>query len=376
MHRFDHLVTLLTERPASAAPTRTRSPLLAVLGLGTAAVVLVVLKYGIAWHPEWARLHDAAVHWPQIGDSALITAGDRSLLSNISLAYVAGLLRAVTVPAYFAVCSIAILIALALPFAMRWRSALFAQLAFVVVAGGALAPVLLAWNGGYDAAVVIAGVVAGLSRRTWLAGVGWLALGFSHAAVAGVGLLIWLPVMWVSGNASVRARLSRAGVALAGVILGWLAIRTLTDAWGGSTDRLSLFRSISFGDIASSFANALPLVLFGTLGVAWLLLIDPRVRAARSSRAMLVMALVAALAVPLIAVDQTRIVVLVLVAAVMAWLDDLSRHPLLESGIERGTWRAWIAAAAIVPVPVVWMGVVLYPGWGSVTDWFALLGWS
>ena len=76
------------------------------------------------------------------------------------------------------------------------------------------------------------------------------------------------------------------------------------------------------------------------------------------------------------AVDQTRIVALALIAATMAWIDDASSRVDVDRGRQDGgqLWRTWAVAAAIVPVPVVWMGAVLYPGWAQVDDWIDLLG--
>lgn len=351
---------------------RVAPPWVVAAALASIALVAVTLKYGISWHPEWARLHDAAVNWPAMGESTLIAAGDRALLSNISLAWIAGALQATSVPAYFALCWAAVVVALILPFAMRWNRPAFARLAFVVVAGGSLAPVLLAWVGGYDAIVAIAAIIAGLSRRTWLSAIGWLVLGLSHSAVAIAALLLWLPVMWVVGWRTPADRRVRATASVLAVAVGWLAIRGLTDAWGGSTDRFTLFRSIDPSAIAASYLSAAPLVVFGAMGVAWLLFLDGRLWSLRSTRRMLVVALLASVALPLVAVDQTRIVALALVAGTMTWLDDATNRTGAYEP-DGALWRTWAMAAAIVPVPVVWMGAVLYPGWGAIDDWLALL---
>jgi hypothetical protein len=334
----------------------------------------VTIKYGISLHPEWHRLLDAAIHWPTIADSTLITEGDASLLSNVTTALIAGELHATTVTAYLVLCWAAAVVAIVLPFAMRIHSASFARYAFIIIAGGALAPVLLAWVGGYDAVVAIAAIVGGLSRRKWLSSVGWLVLGFSHSAVAVAALLLWLPLAWVSEREADSERLRRAVLATLSVALGWFAIRTLTDAWGGSTDRFALYRSIDPGAIVTSYLSAAPLVLFGAVGVGWLLFLDKRLWQLRSTRTMLVVAIVAAVALPLVAVDQTRILALALVAATMRWIDDASTHVDLGATSEdRRVWRTWALAAAIVPIPVVWMGSVLYPGWGGIGDLVALL---
>ena len=254
---------------------RVSPPWVATSTLAASALVVVTLKYGVSWHPEWARLHDAAANWPAMGDSALITAGDRALLSNISLAWIAGALQATSVRAYFALCWAAAVLALLLPFAMRRNNPTFARLAFVIIAGGSLAPVLLAWVGGYDAIVVIAAIVAALARRPWLAAAGWLLMGFSHSAVAVAGLLLWAPVMWSGVGNTTRDRGTRLAVSAGAVVIGWLSIRTVTDAWGGSTDRYALFSAIDPVALAASYLSAAPLVLFGALGVGWLLMLRP-----------------------------------------------------------------------------------------------------
>jgi hypothetical protein len=100
------------------------------------------------------------------------TEGDASLPSNVTTVLITGELHATTVAGYLVLCWMATLVTIVLPFAMRLHSAAGARFTFIIVAGGALTPVLLGWVGGYDAFVASAAIVGGLSPRTRLSAVG------------------------------------------------------------------------------------------------------------------------------------------------------------------------------------------------------------
>lgn len=237
---------------------------------GTAAAVSIV-KYGVGIHPEWRRLQDAALHWPDLAQSPLIMEGDRSLLSNITTAWASGAVGAGTPLRYLALSLALTLLAIALPFLMPALrgNPVAVRIAFVMVVGGPVPAVLLGWVGGYDAVLVIALAVAALARNRWVSAAGWFVVAFSHAAVAVVAVALWALVVIAAepagrGRAALlsRASATRTGAAVVAVLAGWLSIRAVTDAWGGSTDRLALLRAIPVEHIASAYVASLPLMVF------------------------------------------------------------------------------------------------------------------
>jgi hypothetical protein len=344
-----------------------------VMALGGLAVGVGLVKYGVALHPEWARFYDVATHWPDVTSSTLIMEGDRSLLSNITAASLAGALGITRLKLYVGFQVLLALVAIALPFAMpamRSRPAQ-AKVLLVFVVGGPIVPLLLSWIGGYDAIAVIGATIAVLSRSRVLMPIGWALLAFNHVSLAVAMLVFWLPMMWVLERwRPTRERVFKAALATASVLAGGLLIRVLTDAWGGSTDRLALFRSIGMDNLWNGFLGALPLTIFTVLGVGWFVLLSPQVRSTVPGRLLLIEGAVAALVLPMVAIDETRIAALALLPAVLAFTVRMDRFCTAED--LRQIWhRLWIVAL-VIPIPIVWEGALLYVGWGRFAEFLAV----
>jgi len=335
----------------------------AIAYLPIAVVVLGVLKYGIGLHPEWRRFHDAANAWPQVWTAPLMLEGDRALLSNVSGAWLAGALSLGSIRWYLVFQIGLALVALMLPFTFpRVRAALSSsRLLFIFIAGGPITALMLSWAAGYDAVLVIAATFAVLSRNQVIAFAGWLVLGLSHAAVALCMVLLWLPIMWIAEAEQGRnLRIRLAAVGLAGVAVGGLAMRYLTDMWGGSDDRLTLFRAIPYEVIWNAYWSALPLVVFSVLGIGWFVAFAPAVRKTKLGTVFIFEALAASVLLPLVALDQTRIAGIAMFASMLAFAVAL---PSVVGGREiQRLWRRLKWIAALVPVLVIWQGAVLYAG--------------
>jgi hypothetical protein len=349
-------------------------PALFAAVIAAATVLLGFVKYGVGLHPEWRRFQDAAVYWPDVANAPLIAETDRSLLSNITAAWIAGGLGVTSMPWYLLFHLVVNVIALSIPFAFPIvrKNPTVALLVFVVLIGGPIVPIVLAWTGGYDAVLVIFAALAALSRRWWFFGIGWLGLGISHASVAAAMLLIWLPVYWVTSTASsVRDRSIRAGLAALGVGTGWVFMRAVTDAWGGSIDRFSLFQQIGWPALVEAALVGMPLILITVLGVGWVLLLDSRFRSMTSTRVMLLVALVAGIGLPLVALDQTRIAGLAVFVAMLTWVASLNHVSIKWStGISK---RGYAILAAVVPIPIVWEGAAFFIGWGGSSPFISVL---
>lgn len=362
-----------TARPGDlvdpAVPELRRLAVPYPLALAAFAVGVSFVKAGFGLHPEWRRLQDAAAHWPTVMDSPLIMEGDRSLLSNMTTSMLSGLLGARTPMGYLAVSAALTAIAIALPLLMpAIRSSRTAtRLAFVMIVGGATPAVLLSWIGGYDAIIVVAITIAALARTKWVSWAGWFVVAFSHAPVAFIALLLWLPMMALARRREdTTSTLVRGTGASVAVLVGWVTIRTLTDVWGGSTDRLSLWQAIDVGDIASAYLSSLPLLVFSILGIGWAVALHPAVRHTQLGRLLLAEAVVVLLVIPWIAVDETRISVLVLFGTVLAFAAGMANEIHEDAG--RRIWRVLVVPAALIPVPVIWMGVPIVHPWPGVSE--------
>jgi len=333
--------------------------------LALALLIAGFARYGFGLHPEWVRFLDGAQNFPAIYESTLLTVGDRALLSNASLSWLAGLLDATTEPRFIAVGLIVTVVAVTCPFLLRMRSAdtRFAQLAFLAIVGGPLLHVLLMWVGGYDAVLTIGLTVGALARNRFLVFSGWFVAALTHSAVTIPALMLWIVFTVVVQKTDSPSpwgwKILRTPVIA--VASGWLMIRTLTDAWGGSTDRFALFQSIPYDGILQAYFLSFPLMVFSGLGAAWVLVFLSPLRQLVVTKWFIALSVFATLSLPLIAVDQTRIVALCMVPITMVWID--STWPHLTQGDLTRLWKRFAWFGVLVPVPVVWMGTAYFTSW-------------
>ena len=326
--------------------------------------LLLLIKYGYGLHPQYFRFADAAVQWPNVAGPSLLAVGDRALLSNSAPAWIAGALHLTSESAYIVLSAVITFLAISGPLLLRinFRNASFSRLYFIVAAGGALAPVLLMWVGGYDALLVCGLVLGVLAPRGWISLIGWMLAAVTHSSVAVPAAIIFsLFLIWNSGTWRKSPERRRAFNACVGVALGYLAIHWLTDLWGGSTDRFALFKLIPFDAILSSYAHSLPVLIISGLGIAWLLPLFGSIRGLKCSRHFYFLALLTIGLIPLIAVDQTRIIALCLAPVTLAWIEALAAElPLQEA---KTVFTRMLAPAILAPIGVVWMGATYRPYW-------------
>lgn len=323
-----------------------------------ATMSTAVIRYGVGLHPEWGRFQDGAAKWPDLGESALAVGTNGALLSNTVIVAINGAFKNHSTFGTLLVSAAITAAALVLPFLLRRRNVTFVALSFIVVAGGPLSPVLLTWVGGYDSIVAVAAVLAALGRRWWVYSFGWLLLSLSHYAVAIGALLIWIAIAACFVGERRKSFVTRTLTSAAAVLIGWLINRSIVDAWGGGTDRLTLFREIHLQDLVNSYASSASWILFSALGVAWLLFALPSVWRLRSTRWVFGIIVSTVVIAPLGVADQTRILALILICPMLFWIDTLSdRMRWADSGVGL---RPLLIGAAIVPVPVIWMGVPIH----------------
>ena len=357
------LVTSL-DVPLSTTDSNPRARLLAPVLIAFLLPIALILKYGIGLHPAWFRFADAAAHWPNVGAESLLAVGDRALLSNVAPAWIAGALHLSGDHSYVAFSIVTTVIALSLPVPLRIRDGFgsFTKIYLLVCLGGSLAPVLLMWVGGYDALLVCCLTVGALTRNRYVSAAGWLLAAFTHSAVALPAALLWIGYIALNERGWPGRRTWVCAVTtVAACLVGYAAIHLLTDSWGGSTDRFTLFRQIPFDGILQCYANAFPAIVFSGLGITWILVLLPSLRSLTATRIFFALALALILVVPLVAVDETRITALIMVPLTLAWV-DLASVAIPAPTVGR-IWRWALVPALVVPVCVVWMGDIHWPYW-------------
>ena len=326
--------------------------------------LLLLIKYGYGLHPRYFHFADAAAQWPNVAGPSLLAVGDRALLANSAPAWIAGTLHLTSEHAYIALSLVITFLAISGAFLLRMnsRNASFTRLYFIVAAGGALGPVLLMWVGGYDALLVCGLVIGVLARRQWISLSGWVLAAFTHSSVAvPAAITFGVFLIWNSGTWRNSPQRKQAINACLGVALGYLAIHWLTDLWGGSTDRFALFKLIPFDAILSSYAHSLPVLVFSGLGIVWFLPLFSSIRKLKCSRHFYVLASLTIGLIPLIAVDQTRVIALCLAPVTLAWIDALAIELSLQE--VKAVWARMLVPAIVAPIRVVWMGATYWPYW-------------
>jgi len=329
--------------------------------LASGALIATVLKTGVGIHPEWHRLWDGAIHWQDISQSPLLAEGDASLRSNIVGSWLSGVLGFSSAHRYLFLAFFFAAIAIMLPILLSYRSDSRSRvkLAFIFVAGGSLAPIALTWIGGYDTVSIIALTVAVMVRNHWVSSLAWFVLALNHSPVALLALVAWLPIAWLIWQ---RDGLIRFVTSAGSVAAGVIAMHEITNAWGGSADRLTLFQAIPFDTILNCYLTMLPLTTFSVLGVGWVVLVDRNIRSSIIGRVLILETLAISLTVPLIAIDASRIAGLIVIAPIFAWVAHADISVRSAETIWRHTWFL----ATVVPVFLVWQGALLHPGWNHL----------
>jgi hypothetical protein len=336
-------------------------PLTVTALLALAAIFVTVLKTGIGIHPEWHRLWDGAIHWQDISASPLLAEGDASLRSNMVGSWISGALGFDSPRRYLLLALVFSVVAIALPIILAHRhdTTSRVKLAFIFVAGGSLAPIALTWIGGYDAISIIALTVAVMVRKQWICLLAWFVLALNHSPVAIFALIAWLPIAWLTWKWDGVVRIITSATA---VIVGSFAMREITNAWGGSTDRFALFQAIPFDAILHSYITMLPFTIFSVLGIGWVVLADRNIRKSIIGKTLIIEALAISFLIPMVAIDASRIAGLIVIAPIFAWV----AHAQIPDESAERIWRHTWLLAAIVPVCLVWQGALLHPGWNHL----------
>ncbi len=335
------------------------------LTCAAAVMVLSVVKYGAGLYPSWRYMQQMAQHWQHPLQAALFShVHARYLLDSPVSAEIAGIVHLTSAREYLAFHLLLACAAVVIPFslgAVRRSAELRLGVALLLV-GGTVPALLLSWVGSYDPVSVGSAAVAGLASNPVVRALAWMVFAFNNAPEAAIGLVIFAIVLWADGGKSTAPRIGLSG---AGAVVGYIAIRVLTTAWGGGQSQLAMMKFYGFTHYLLSYGY-LPLVVLSALGVGWLFLADRRVRNLPAARALLVLAVLTAVAMPLVALDTSR------TTATTLWPAMLLTAGIVVDRLGADLARALLGriapVALIVVIVIAWNTHLVYPGWRSGAD--------
>jgi hypothetical protein len=325
-----------------------------------------VAKYGVGVFPPWVYLYDLSVNWQDPSSAPLMSPPADYLQVNFVAAYAAGILRLTSAQAYFLFHLCLALAAIVLPFIMPAvrESKATSRIVFIVVAGGPVLAMLMMWANGYDAVTVLGLVLAACSRSLWLSALGWFIATLNHPPLGVIAFAVWLPVAYLtSSHRHISRQAMRFILAAAAVIAGYVINAQLMSAWGGATSRDTWFIGQAQSTILDAYWSSMPMAIFSSIGIAWLVLLAPSIRRLRVAKVLIVEVVLITLLEPLFIQDVSRAIALSVVAAILTLAVSLER--LAPPETVPGLWRSYGIAAAIVPIPLVFSGAITYTGWGG-----------
>jgi hypothetical protein len=339
---------------------------LSSLLLGGLILAIGLSKYGLTMWSGWRILQQAAVNWqaPKLG--SLAQPPQDGVLANSGVSRLAGIMGITSTPSYVTLMVILAFLAVSIPFLMPkvLASVNLQKVIFVVLAGGPVLSLTFMTIGSYDVLIVIAAAVAVLARSRWISALGWAVLAFQHTTIGALALLVW-GVFEYSRFTDFKKWRQLIWLPVLGLTIGIMANTLMVASIGGVTSRLELFRMYPFSFYVHSMVAGMPMILFGVLGIVWIVALDSRVRRLRETKVLLIAGLACAFLLPLIAQDQSRIPILVLYPTVLAWCMSLT-HGNDGEILAKRIWNRYAIAAAIVPVVMVYWGIFIQTGWSSL----------
>lgn len=327
-----------------------------------------VIKYGFFVSPGW-RVHLAvAQSWFDPHSHELITGIQDYFLPNSGFSALLGVVGITSSAPWIAVHFIVAVVALFSPLMMPAirESQPTQRLVFLYLAGGPLLALTFNWIGGYDGFLLLGLVLGALGRSRLVSAIGWLLAGLSHSEVALLGLFGLVVIKCASLTKQDFLRhLSQFAIPILMIALGRLAMMGAVSVWGGSTSRAYLlFEHWGLAPAIESFMRMAPMILFSSVGALWFLLLSRKVLPLRATSLLIALIVAYSIALPIFGGgDATRVVGLSLAPAVLTWMSQIPSS--LGTRACNKLWRTYIAAAVIVPAPMITGGMVYTIGWWS-----------
>ena len=340
--------------------------------LGLRLMVISLAKFGVGLFPQSGFFLNISFHWQNPAAAPLLIRGmpgNDYLLTNSWAAILSGMLG-LSDPLGFYLFQFGLtMMALLSPFAMSCLSSSPERLwllVMILLAGPQIA-MLLNWLGGYDPLSMIGAVIAVLARSWSISALGWGLLALNHPSLATVAWLLWLPMkLWFIRGSEFSNRLWEIMLSLASISLGTAVNYFIVLSWGGNTSRLDWLTHWNYADYLVNYARALPAILWSSLGLGWLILLGTPLIKRVETKILLLTVSLAGLLLPLIAVDETRVVSLALFPALLTYVRNVDIPA--ESWLF-GADRGWFALAAIMlPTVLVFSRMESLNGWSWIWE--------
>jgi hypothetical protein len=325
-------------------------------------VGLSLVKYGAGLYPSWRYMQAIAENWRHPMVSHLLAPPADYLLDSPVSAVAAGILPLTSGRAFIAFHLVLACVAIAVPFALSAvrRSPELRVGVSLLIVGGAVPAALLSWVGSYDPVSIGGAAVGALASNPLVRAFGWMLFAFNNAGEAVIALAVYVVILWVARGRSAFPAIVISGLA---VVAGYVGIRVLTAAWGGGESEFTMMKYYGFSQYLRGYGYW-PLVALSALGVGWLLLVDPEVRHLRVAQVFFGLSLLAAMGMPLIALDTSRVTAGVLYPGMLA-----SAQIIFGT---LGNVRTRIVLAHLAPVALLlvivlaWSDKLVYAGWRSL----------
>lgn len=347
-----------------------QSPRIESALLGLLVALIGLIKYGIDMWSGWPNMYAISLNLEDPHVSPLLEGNQDYVLSSSTSALIVGLLPGESQFTFIAFSVILAIAALWLPFlssrisSSRDRS----RLLFIFMAGGALLPVLLTWIGSYDPTTIIALTLALGFRNKFVNYSGWALATFNHSSIA-IFALVAVAVIHITikESANLRYWLTSSVIPLAGVVSGMALNTALMSQWGGVTSRWDLFRMYDLTYYFNNTVAAMPVLLFTSLGVGWLVILRPSWAKLPETKALIALGLFLPLALSLTTIDQTRVIAVCLFAPIFCYVAYSQR--VLDRIRSDATWRNYAVASVIIPVPLFLIGSIDQTSWQTILYW-------
>lgn len=338
------------------------------LTIGLRLIAISVAKFGISAFPQAGVFYDISIHWQDPGSAPLLirgVMGNDYLLTNAWSALLAGMIG-ISDPIGFYLFQLGlVIIALLSPFAMPSLASSPGRLWLLValLLAGPQCVLLLSWVGGYDALSMLGAVLAVLARSSLLAMLGWGILALNHPSLAVTAWLLWLPMrVWVDRGLVLRQRLKGIIFSLIPITIGILINHVIVAFWGGNTSRIDWLVNMDYDYYLEKYTQALPAILWSLMGLGWMILIGASLFKTFETRLLLIIISLAAVLLPLIALDETRVASLALLPVVLTYVRYAK---ISEDNWLLGSGFKWFVLVAILTPAVLVFGRSM-----SINGWY------
>lgn len=292
-------------------------------GLAILAILASLFRYDAVMMDSWEEMRQISLHWSD--PAAIVEYGGHSA-SNAWLAILFGMGGLTSLVANLTAHVVTVVAVTAAAFALPGIRGSVPRLRiwYGLWVGGPVVAALYSWLGGYDV-LTVTGIFAGVTARSkGVRAAGWALAGVNHPTVAVLAFAVWLPWAWWQERTTAPPGIPATRPVhlfarpFVGVAAGSALNTLIASVWHVPT-RLEMYSALGGPATFVQYYGwrQAAVMLVAALGAGWLLLALPGTRTSWPVRALAVLAAATAVAIPMIALDHTRIVGLMLLPAAL-----------------------------------------------------------